>query len=335
MEEFDKYDILDFLENEYIDYLRGIDKKHFTKNRTDIEKRLITSTDAKICDFLIDHMNIDFDTLIFKNITKIDLILFKYYFEKKKNMYLEKFKKNTSLFMLIFNKKNLEFNKFIMENIYSKLYSNAHNKKKIFKDEIEYIIQGDVNYTNHYNVFFYISEYFNLLYLVRERQIHIKRDLFFLLNSNNPITNFDELQEIIKKMGISKIEFENNILIRIFSFDKIYLLTICKSGDIELFIKVINNYKLNVAVLTNLSIVEIFVEAVKSNNIDFVIILLNYFKGLGAVITETHYTDILNSIFRLPNYTTYHNAIIGFIELGGNVVSNPVYRDYAESIEKI
>ena len=335
MEEFDKYDILDFLEYQYIDYLEEIDKKHFIRNRVDIEKSIILSTDTKICDFLVDFMSIDIDKLILKNLLKIDIILFKHYFEKNENIYLDKFKKNSLLFTMIFNRQNLDFNKYVIEKIYSKLYKNNLYKIKIYKDEIENIIANNYNYTNNYNVFFYVIEYLNLSSLLKNQTVTIKRKLFINFNTQNPIVNFDELQLLIKKLGITKTEFENNIIVNYLPHENLYIFTICKTGDIELFIKIINNYYINYKILTTIFIIEMFTEATKSNNADFIIILLNYLINSGVIITTIHYTEILNNIFRLPNYTIYNNIIKGFIELGGKVISNPIYKEYAESIEKI
>jgi hypothetical protein len=333
--EIDKDDILDFLDSEYIDYLKEIDKKHFLKNKKEIEKSIIKFSDTKLCDFIVELLETDINALIIKKIDKIDFTLFKYYFEKNEKKYLEKFRKNIKLLSIIFYKRNLEFNKYVIENIYLKI---PYYRKNVYLSELEFIINNCVPYYNDYNVFLYVIEKFKLSYIIKNQKLSDRKFLFNNFNNTNPITSFEELQLVLMKLHITKEEFESSILNLFYLSTEnscSYLTTICRTGDIDLFIKIINNYKISILGMTALYVIEIFVEATKSNNTNFIIILLNYLKNKGLMINKIHYTEILKEIFKLPNYLMYHDIITGFIELGGIVNLNNNYKEYADSIKKL
>lgn len=131
----DKYLIIDFLEIDYIDYLKSIPDNLWKENKHHIQLALLNVNNYKIIDLIYEKINFDVNFII-KNLGKINLELFKYVIGK--NDMNEKIKKKIQnnfyyLFDIAFTSYDLEFNKYIIENYFQSIkkylfvHSNSTN----------------------------------------------------------------------------------------------------------------------------------------------------------------------------------------------------------------
>lgn len=70
--EYDKYDIIDFLEEDYIEYLNSIPLEIWKKYKKDIEIKLLQVKNHQIINLVLTKINIDCYQHIVKNAEKIN-----------------------------------------------------------------------------------------------------------------------------------------------------------------------------------------------------------------------------------------------------------------------
>lgn len=184
---YDKYDIIDFLEPEFIDYLNNIPNNYWLKYQKYIEIELLSLNNEKIIKYILTKIKIKYISNYFnKNFLKMNLELFKiltsdiFYDNKifkelfdehdipnKNDVYSIKLKYCKDLFA-----KDLNFNKYFYEE-YKKNYniSNKHVIEKFFTIIYNKAIVPQLDVMMYYFDKFYIKSNFNNMPLKKKKKV--------------------------------------------------------------------------------------------------------------------------------------------------------------------
>ena len=151
------------------------------------------------------------------------------------------------------------------------------------------------------------------------------------------MNNYDKMIELKKLLNISDKYFIDKILIKKQNYqnDIGLLLMICKTGDIDYFIKTINYFNIDIKHFSDISFCSnIVAHTAISKNITMIIIVLNYLESKNCKLNEILYTSILMKLINLtkPNYYQYDEIIYEFINIGGRISGISKYTEYAERI---
>lgn len=331
--EYDKYDIIDFLEINYFDYLNEIPEEIWTKYKNDVLISLLTIKDHQVINFICNKIKIDHKFII-KNFDKINFELLKYLIDNdntKNNIKIKIFYQLDKIFESTYQYKDLEFNKFIFEN-FCQIDNNKKNDDKYtnYKIFIENSILSNKS-PKYYDVLEYYIKKFNLIESIQKYTNAKKINIFFAISYKYTIDSYDKLMEFKNLIQIDNITFVSKIL-----FDKNIIVKICDLGDIDYLIKVINNFNIDKTYFNDNLITTMFTKGILSGNIDFSMILYNYLKyNIGFNFNKQLLSSILYSIVRTTgkNHNQYDDIIYQFIDLGGVIKGYSVYTDYIESIK--
>ena len=342
-----------------MEYLNSIPDTIWSKYKRDIELKLLTVNDLKIIEFVLQKIKIDSYNYIKKNLQKMNFKLFKFLINNEKKNLIDKLIKYNlikNIHVIVFKYHNLDFNKYVCEIFYEdiKNNNNVQNnntdivvKKKIsYDNEIKSMIE--LRYKTHdlpiyEDVFYYYIELFNIDISIKNKLIKQHTDLYMKMFISYSIDSFEKIIQLKKLLEINDENFINNILFKdnnSFSYsNKSVILYICKFGDIELFIKIINNFNIEKKYYTKNNyymVNEMLLEATLSKNCDFVLILYNYFKfNIKIDFTIKLLSNILiNIILRIgSNRDEYDTIIYEFLNLGAIISGYGVYTEYIESIK--
>ena len=129
--EYEKYDIIDFLELEYLDYLDTIPQKIWTKFKKDIENVFYKISNEKVIDYVMNKIQpFDISTYVIKNFKKISLEILKKCFEvnfiKIYNKINKDYYQKKNIFTECISEHGLEFNEY-----FYKVISEYENKNQI------------------------------------------------------------------------------------------------------------------------------------------------------------------------------------------------------------
>ena len=364
--EYDKYDIIDFLELEYFDYLDTIPEKIWIKFKKDVENVFYKLSDEKVIDYVMNKIKpFEISTYVMKNFKKINLEILKKCFKTNFIKIYNKINKEDYIrkntFVECISIHNLEFNTYYYQNIaeYEKNLTDGDNKnsknnnvielkpivnlrlKKIFEDtylDNKHVYDTTLPYS--LDVLKYYIELFGLTDKFCSFNIIKKQNLFNLLylKKNININNYNQFIELKNILGITDNEIIKYILI---SYKKNFIQIsiihkICESGNIDYVLSIINNYKIDDKSYTESNgnlILNMIISSVISGNIDLVYIVHNlFFNKFPHIFTKNFYSNLIYSIVRRTNYREFDNLIFEFINLGGVVSGYSVYTEYIECL---
>ena len=350
-DKYDEYDIIDFFEVNYIEYLNSIPIIIWSKYKKNIEIKLLEVNNLQIINLVLEKIKIDPYNYILKNIMKINFELFKILINIDKKKIIDKIIKNEIFVILvdnIFKYQNLDFNKYMYKNLYEDIKKNQNYKNQNYEIKIitNYYQPHLSTYLPTYlDVFYYYIEIFNLKNTLKCYTMNTKKNLYLKIFNTYSV---DSLEKIVKFKNLFEIDdayFVSNVLCNsgTYFIDNIkegpILFNICKSGNIELFIKIINNFNIkknNYTINNNYMILYIFINATLSKNINFIIIIYNYLKfNIKIDFTIELLSHILHSIVinTTPKHHEYDDIIYEFLNLGAIIKGYGEYTDYIKSIK--
>lgn len=373
--EYDEYDIIDFLEPDYLDYLNQIPDDVWTKYKNDIINALCEINSEQIFDLVTKKIKINYVDLVIKKFNKINLFMFKKILniDSVEDKLIQKLKSEgytiKTLYSNCFEKKDLEFNKYFYENIYltkikpfqqkqiaipnkivkpNNVINNAINAfnnvqsasvapKNIPHDIFEERINENIKsyystLPEHYEVFKYYADKFDLKKGISKRTLKDKERLLAKLQKKYPIDNFDKFVEIINFFEFSKNDLSLVLLGE--QYDCYGLNKICQYGDIDYFIKVANHFKIN-NITQDRNITNILLGAAKSNNVGLMIIVINYISQYKQISNDV-YSQVLRSYLHCSteeDYAKCKDIIYGLMNMGGKVSGYSEYTEYISCIK--
>jgi len=364
--EYDKYDIIDFLEPEYIDWLNSIPPQCWNKYTKDVEKSFCKISDERIMDFVMGKIKINLPKYVMDNFEKITLEVLKYCvktnFEKlnaqiKKNDYkFNKYIKHS------IGQRDLEFNKYFYEDLYFKLEPThqyrgtntddnfllldgmwIHKANRFYKIFKELPTQYDMKLSNYKLIKYFNGRFPNIFQNNLQGKKGYLYDLYVMTFNESKINNWNDMIEFKNILNISDDDFSGNLLIGkdVYLYNstnsRYLLLSICRSGNVELVFKTINTFwsdKLNK--IDN--IINIMVFSSLSKNYELVSLLYNFYTFEKNVIFDaTTCSRIAEKIIIFSNkkYHEYDKILYEWFNLGGVVKGYSTYTDYIESIKII
>jgi len=335
--EYDRYDIIDFLEPDYIDYLNLIPDDIWEKYQKYIEDALLSVENKLIIDLVFKKIKIKYVQYVLQNFSKINFKLFRIIMYKSSTKILNKLKKFKSIRENVYRecilKNNLEFNEYLYGSIFVVLNQTLHHDI----DELQKIFQSIINMTGLLPKYYDVFKYYYEKYIIIVGKN--KQRLFFQMYKNYNINNFKNLIELINLIKIPNNTFVQEILFnKIINYDdrEKLIFKISNTCDPDYFIQVMDYFTMENNCFHFDVIVNIIVEASLTKNIDLVIVIINYLKKKKKVVfTKEIYSRIIYFIIKKsgPKYNEYDNIIYEFINLGGVVKGYGVYTDYIESIK--
>lgn len=359
--EYDKYDIIDFLETQYInDWLNLIPDNEWIKNKKAIEYKVSKLTEPEIISLVISKINLNLPKYIVVNFEQINVDLLKFCVETNFDKLKKEIKKNPSIYKQIIDKciynMNYEFNKYFYENIYfeleptHKIQQNSANilnlygllQKNVHKNNMFYdqLINNLQRNWGSDALNFKVLKYYNSIFLnifkIKKENENVKSlfvKIFKINFEKGEINNFEDLNELKNIFGISDKQFK--IYIVHILYDKSILDYVCASGDIDFIIELIN--KLDDDILKE-NITNVMVHTALLNKIENVFLMYNllvYEKK--CVFTKEMYSEIIIRLvfMRKSKYDVYkYNKIIyEFINLGGKIRGYSTYTDYIDRLK--
>lgn len=364
--EYDKYDIIDFLESEYIDdWLNLIPNNLWIENKKIIENHVYKLMEPKIISYVIEKINLNLPKYVILNFEKINLNLLKFCFERYYDKFMKEIKKKNYNMTQIINKciyrHDYEFNKYFYEIIYFELepehkveeqnsstilnlygllqnkYPNNIHQNNMFYNmlvkEINYCAEMDYDVLQYYNKKFknYIKKYtidkYDTTTIINKIYEKIKMK----------IKKLDELFEIADILNISKSDLKKIILIStnyIYSYKSI-IYNVCMYGDIDLIVEVLN-FLDNDIVQKKENIIKIMTSISMSNkkeNVFLVYNILLYEKK--CIFTKQIYSEIIQNIIYQGDkkFYEYDKIIFELINLGGEIKGYSMYTEYIEKLK--
>lgn len=372
--EYDKYDIIDFLEQDYIDWLNSIPSECWDKYKKDVEKSFYKITDEQVMDLVMGKIKINLPKYVLDNFEKITLQVLKYCvktnFTKldtqiKKNDYkLNDYKLNVYIEVSI-EKRDLEFNKYFYEDLYFKLepshqckYLGANTDGNFFllegiwihKDNRFYkIIKNEMSLPSYRFMIsnYKLIKYFNDIFPnIFQHNIQIKdylHHLYVITFKESKIDNINDMIELKNILNISNNDFIQKMLIGkdIYNYDvsnnKYLLLLICESGNVELVFKTINTFWSD-ELKKKANIINIMAFSSLSKNYELVLLLYNFFtfeKNFSFDVFTC--SRIAGKIIMLSDnkYHEHDKILYEWFNLGGIVKGSSIYTDYIKTIKII
>lgn len=358
--EYDKYDIIDFLEYEYInEWLSTIPNNIWEKYKSYISIELCKLKDEKIIKYIIEKIKLNLPNYIVKNFDKINLELLKFCVQNNFEKLKDEIKKYINVYekiiqVCIFHH-DYEFNKYFYENIYFKLepsqeiiplkfsnlfglIKNDYNKDNMFYKKILSIYSKNFETIQDIETLKYYNLKFNNVFTKIKRNniiFNIKNIIIHdVANKNN---NFNNLIEIKNIFGIDITEFINELFC--YNKNRMLIETICHHYDIDSILQILNLCD-NKTMLIKEFVIDILVYISTRNddikNISDVFLIYNYFEyQKNFKFTEQIYSTIIKHIIQrcgIKHYK-YSEIIYEFINLGGRVSGYSIYTDYINRIK--
>ena len=367
--DYDKYDIIDFLEPEYIkDWLNLIPDKYWIKYKKYIEKSFYKLIHEEVMDLVIKKLKINLSKYVVDNFEKITFQLLKYcvrtnYEKLLKQININKVKL-TKYIKITIEKHDLDFNKYFYEDLYFKLepthqYIDANTIDNFILLENIYIHKENIFYKIFKDEFFSLNlekyeliEYYNNQFpnifknnIISNINIDKKiiKDIYINIFCESKINNYDDIIKLKNIINLSDTDFYDIIIgtndLYFYGNDyqlrKYILPIILQTGNTELVFKIINNFWFNELTKTNY-IVNIMVYSSLSNNYELVFLLYNFFSFEKNVKFDKNIcSSILNKLILKidkKNYE-YNKIIYEWINLGGVIYGYSIYKNYIESIK--
>lgn len=351
---YDKYDIIDYLEIEYIDnWLKLIPDNIWIKYSKDIIKIFYKITNEKLIDFIINKIKINMPLYVVKNMNTISLEILKYCEKNYLTQLLSKLKKKNYIVLCLMNK-NLDFNKYFFENLYYKInpiyeYKGINNENNfILLDNNEYIHKDNEflttikRYKSYYSnkitnydiIKYYDKKIPNIFmeYKIENTMLVNKHKIFRNIFMNCKIINYNDTIELKRILDITNNEFINMFMI---SSSGYYILgKICMSGNIDFIFKILNKFWTN-KLLEESSIINIITFSAYSQNINVVKQLYNFLsKEKNYIFNEEIYSKIVRRLLFHNKKNIYNEIIYEFINLGCKVIkNNSHFNKYSKSIK--
>ena len=359
---YDKYDIIDFLEADYIDWLNSIPTEYWDKYKKDVEKFFYKITDERVMDLVMKKVKINLPKYVIDNFEKITLKVLKYCVEKnftKLDIQIKKtdYKFNYCIKDSIINK-DIDFNKYFYENLYFKfepthqynglntdgnffLLEDIHiHKANRFYENLKFIIPTFYRTISNYKVIKYLNDKFpNIFQNNLQKNKESIYDMYVNIFKESKINNWNDMIELKNILNVSNFDFSKKILIgNIHHYGvRNLLLTICKSGDVELVFKTINNLWSDEFKNTS-NIINIMSFSSLSKNYELVFMLYNFFTyEKNITFNASICSHIVEKIIYNSDkkYREYDKIIYEWLNLGGVVKGYSIYTDYIESIKII
>lgn len=360
--EYDKYDIIDFLEPDYIDWLNSIPLECWDKYKKDVEKSFYKITDERVMDLVITKVKINLPKYVVDNFEKITLEVLKYCVKTNFTKLNTQIKKNEYNFIKCIRasigKNDLEFNRYFYGNLYFKLEPthqyhglNTENnfiflkgiyihKSNIFYKQLKEHTLSYCRELSNYELIKYFNSIFPNIFQSNLKEIKMGLyEMYVMIFNKSKINNWNDMIELKNILNISDIDFCNEVLIsKYFGYYKYKNLMndICKSGNVELVFKTLNNFWFDK--FKNIDIIiPIMVYSSLSKNYELVLLLYNFFTFEKNIKFDTNICSrIVNKIIDYSDkkYHEYDKIIYEWFNLGGVVKGYPIYTDYIESIKK-
>lgn len=368
MLEYDIYDIIDFLEPEYInDWLNLIPNDLWIKNKKTIENQVCKLHEPKIISYVVDKINLNLPKFITLNFEKINLNLLKYCVETNLEKLKKEIKNKSYLYKEIISKcifkHDYEFNKYFYEIIYFELEPEhkieqksanitnlfgllKYNNVSFHPNNIFYEIL--IKNISRWNVpYFLVFKYYNEKFKNSIQKYTLDRNynmIFLDIFNKSKLNNFEDLIELKNILNITDTYFNNQILCLKLSIDKSILLdvsdksimfNICKTGDINLILKILNFLDEDI-IQKKENILRFMVCVSLTNKIENVFLIYNillYEKN--CIFTEDLYSKIIFEIIqqREKKFHEYDKIIFELINLGGKIKGCSLYTDYIEKLK--
>ena len=357
--EYDKYDIIDFLEPEYIkDWLSTIPNDVWMKNKKTIENSIFELREKKIISFVINKINLNLPKFLVKNFNKINVELLKFCVEYDFATFKKEIKKNLLIYKQTINicitKHNYEFNKYFYETIYFELepehkiitkpinlniFGILQNNNKFHKDNIFY--DSIIKLLNGLNsVDYKILKYYNIKFknVFANLDKKILCPLFINVFNGSKIDNYNDMIDLKNILGITDLEFKKKIIFgSLFNYNanRCIIRNICMLGNINFIFQVLNFCDDNI-LLKNSNICTLIVSTSLSKKIENVLSIYNYlvFEKKFKFTKELYSEIITNIIYGADKkHFNYKDIIIEFINLGGRVSGYSVYTDYIDRLK--
>lgn len=363
--EYDKYDIIDFLEPDYIDWLNLIPIECWDKYKKDVEKSFSNIADERVMDLVMEKIKINLPKYVVDNFEKITLEVLKYCVKINFTKLDTQIKKNDYKFndciVKSIEKQDLEFNKYFYEYLYFKLepshqYIGINTEDNFLLLEDIYIHKANRFYTitkkmllvhysiikTNYKLIKYLNKIFpNIFQNIFQNNFlgkEIKQNNLYLMTFNkSKINNWDDIIELKNIINISNNYFSKKMLIGedIYYESKYLLPLICKSGNVELVFKTINNFwSKELEKMDN--IINIMAFSSLSKNYELVSLLYNFYTFEKNILFDADTCScIAEKIIHMSNkkYHEYDKILYEWFNLGGVVKGYSVYTDYIESIK--
>lgn len=360
--EYDKYDIIDFMEPEYIDdWLSTIPKDIWNKYKSSIATQLCKLKDEKIIKYILEKIKLNLPKHIVQNFDKISLELLKYCVKTDFSKLKDEIKKYSSTYDKIikecFLDHDYEFNKYFYENIYFELEpthkntppkisnlfglidkKNDFNEDNMFYKKITSVY--DAKYGYKYITDIEILKYYNSKFngvFAKIKKNNVKNIIQYIIGGNKN-GNFDYLIEIQNIFGMNILEFTSALFYCANSVNSIA--TICRNYDMDSILKVLNLCDDKILLIKE-NIVNIMASLSIRNddiskNIANVFLIHNYFEyQKNFKFTEQIYSSIIEKIIQRggKKHYEYSEIIFEFINLGGKISRCSMYTDYIDRIK--
>lgn len=364
--EYDKYDIIDFLEPDYIDWLKSIPTECWDKYKKDVEKSFSNIADERVMDLVIGKIKINLPKYVVDNFEKITLGVLKYCVKTNFIKLDAQIKKNDYKFYdcikTSIGKRDLEFNKYFYEDLYFKLepthqykYLGAntdgnffllegiwiHKANRFYKILKELPTRCDVKLSNYKLINYLNGRFPNVFQNNLQENKSYWFDLYVRTFNESKINNWNDMIEFKNILNISNNDFSQKMLIGkdIYYYNRTYskylLPIICKSGNVELVFKTINTFwSYELKKMDN--IINIMAFSSLSKNYELVSLLYNFYTFEKNIIfdvaTCSHIAEKI-IIFSDKKYHEYDKILYEWFNLGGIVKGYSVYTNYIESIK--
>ena len=369
LNEYDKYDIIDFLEWEYInDWLNLIPNQIWIKNKNIIENRIYKLSEPKIISYIINKINLNLAKYIVSNFSKINLDLLKFCIDTNFDKFKIEIKNSCSYKKIIFNciyERDYEFNKYFYETIYFEL-EHEHKFKPATKNVLNMfgfllydnenihpnnmfynLLIKNINNQSHsvpnFDVFkYYYRKFTNALNMaIKYSNKQYLKHFFMNIFYKSKINNFEDLIELKNILNITHVEFKKYILIENDNYslidisNKSLILNICKTQSINFIIKILNLLD-NEIIQQKDNIIHIMVSMSLTNKIKSVYLIYNWLVyDKKCIFTKEIYSLIIKRIIIVgeKNFHEYNEIIFELINLGGEIKGFSIYTDYIEKIK--
>lgn len=362
--DYDKYDIIDFLEPHYIDdWLDFIPDNMWLKYSKSIETQLCKNTNKEIILYVIKKINIGLVDLVLNNFDKINIVLLKVCAEINFLEFEKKIKKNMNKYNNIIQScvkyHNYEFNKYFYEeiyfrlepehisrpkniwNLYGLLSNNNYHKENMFYKHI--LTDRNILFSSFDVVKYYDKKFPNKLKNIVADKINILKKLVELENFDN----INEVLEISNILVISDKDFDSKILFppKFFSdytnlFDtdvKNHLVPkVVLSNNLSFILEILNYCDINELKKPS-NVIGIMVSIGISNNYENFYTVFNFMVNAVEIdFTSQMLSDIGQKILKNKNKNqNYDKIIYEIINLGGIIKGYSHYTDYYQRLRFI
>lgn len=356
--EYDKYDIIDFLEPDYIDWLNSIPLEYWDKYKKDVEKSFYKINDERVMELVMANVKINLPKYVVDNFSKITLEVLKYCVKTNFTKLETQIKKCNYKFNNCIResivKRDLEFNKYFYEDLYFKLEPThqyiddnikdnflllediyIHKANRFYKKLKQMLLCNLVGISN-YKVIKYLNKIFPNIF--QNISLEKKSNLYLKTFNESKINNWNDIIELKNILNISSDYFCKKMLINDGYYpntSKYLFPSICKSGNVELIFKIIDNFW-SKELEKIACVINIMVSSSLSKNYELVLLLYNFFTFKKNVkFDKIICSSIIEKIIYISDkkYHDYDKIIYEWFNLGGVVKGYSIYTDYIKSIK--